>query len=51
MYVRKYHMDRKFIECNFWRFNLKIGIKFKRNVILATLDNWNIIQTILSGMF
>ena len=51
MYVRKYHMDRKFIECNFWRFNLKIGIKFTRNVILANLDNWNIIQTILSGMF
>ena len=39
------------IESCFWRFNLKIGIKFKRNVILATLDNWNIIQTILSGMF
>lgn len=41
----------KFSECNIWRFNLKFGIKFKRDVILATLDNWNIIQTILSGMF
>ena len=31
--------------------NVTFGIKFKRNVILATLDNWNILQTILSGMF